>query len=647
MAITKIDRVTWRFRNVTQAFDFWPRLDSISITDAGPEEEATFSCEVEEEATFAIEFEFEDEIRITQDDGSGAVRIFAGHLKDVGFKDHGPTDQIRTWILGANDYTALLRDDVITGGATRRAESASDRLDWILSWHTKGITVAFQDLPAVDVESVEMLGESVMDALEAFCQDLRLSMFVDFSKGLHIFRTETTTAPFALAVPGEDDGDPAQYWGWEHHGVTDDLHTKAFVMGDKRNLMVPDAAAVAIFGSKEVTVQDSSLKSSGALTRAGERELVNDSAPVRTGGMTIGQYGLRAGMTVEIAHDLWPTIEDHSPYIIVGVETTAVDPHDSNDEAQLRCTISYADRRRRKSKGRNRGGGDHNDGEDGAAVTDVQREASFFFDSFEDDPIETASYGNPATKHIGSVVFHNLPYTTTACPLGAGGWSGESLEEGYYELDTTASLDPECIGIRIDIDPADPTFIFGMAASGPYVYGVKDSAPSAPRYVNQYLPLGNVDWVSDGASVMIPRNYINEGGTTYFVIAPDWRCASDAFFCAQDLADGTHGPAGALTSGGEGLSGQVRAPAISAVYRNLTSGRGETAWVPGDGDIDGVNREFSLQGWDGSGVPRVKVNGLVLSAGDYSYSEDDGTVTLDTPPEEGDVVMFRYKAATV
>ena len=35
-------RGAWRFRNQTRGFDFWPTLDSVLISEAHPEDLATF-----------------------------------------------------------------------------------------------------------------------------------------------------------------------------------------------------------------------------------------------------------------------------------------------------------------------------------------------------------------------------------------------------------------------------------------------------------------------------------------------------------------------------------------------------------------------------------------------------------------------------
>ena len=194
------------------------------------------------------------------------------------------------------------------------------------------------------------------------------------------------------------------------------------------------------------------------------------------------------------------------------------------------------------------------------------------------------------------------------------------------------------MGVRFVVPAANPSFNFG-AYQQPYLYGWLDTQPTD---VGQSIPLGYVDWIANGAVVDVPRSAINEGGTSYFCISPGWTSA-DAFYCAQDLVDGTHGPAGATTSGGEGDSGKVRAPTVTAAYLVLDGTSGLAMCVPGDGAIDGSNALFTLTGWDGTGIPLVKVNGLLLDGTDYDVDDVATTVTLRVAPQEGDNVTFRYQ----
>jgi hypothetical protein len=648
MPPTTVSRVAWRFRNVTRGFDFWPLLESISIKDEHPVEQATFECDVEDIAA-SLTFEEDDIIRVTHDDGSGAVDVHEGPLTVITWRDHGRSGP-RVWSLQCTDYTPMLGWDVIKSSGARRAESASDRLTWLMSHHTHGISVASATLPSTTVESADYLGTSVLDGIEQLCQDLGLSFYVDFDKGLHIFTTETVTAPFAIVAAGADGYDSMPFWDWSHERDVSEQRTKALVIGDKSYALIADTTAVGLYGVKEGTVSDASVRKAAGLTRAGTRALLNDAYPAIEGRCTIAAYGLRAGMTVEVDHHLWPGVATDSPYIVVGIETRAVDPHDDNGEAQLRTEVTYSDRRRHKARGRNRGGGDSATDDVGSAITLTQREMSHLHDPIASDYIDTVSYGNPVTKRVARGIFHNLPYTTVGCPLGNGGWQGISKKEAWYEY-TTGALADDVTGARFTLPAIDPNFIFGpVAEAGPYFFGWSSSQPTD---VEQYAILGVVPsgWPTEEVTVDIPRSAINEGGTSYFVIGAGWdTLAETGFFCAQDLVTPANGPMGASGSGGEGGSGQVNAPTCTATYLVGAPAKGLSPWTVGIGDIDGTNRTFELPYWDGAGVPKVNVNGLILTSRDYTYDEDAGTVTLNRAPEgpsaagEGsDVVTFQYR----
>lgn len=642
-----LEREAWDFRNVTRSVWFWPRLDSITIVDAHPEDQATFACEVED-PTSALDFAEEDEIRVR----FGGTKIFAGHIRTLTLADHD-RDAPRVYVISANDYTPLLAFDVIDTAAPRAAESAADRIDWILGFHSKGITLdPGADIPAVDVDKGDYLGRSVLDALEDVFAQMEdtspVTYWVDFDKVLHIERTSHASAPFALAAGTASPPTSYPFWSAKHSIDSTELGNAALVMGDKAREWYTDGDSITDYGRREFSVDDGNLKTSRALDRAGGHALSNSARPVIDGVLTFGRAGIRAGMAVEISHYLWPRIEDESPYLVSRVEISAVDPHDEDGTAQLRVVVGYTDRYRIRFRP-GAGGGDHGDAadDDGDPFGYNKREASYARDGFVSPAIGSEEYANPVVKEIGEVGgYHNLPYTTAGCPIGNGGWSGWQRQEGWYEI-STPTLGDDVVAMAVDITAADPAYIWGVAGRGPYVYGVAEAAPSGP-YVFQFEPLGNVPdtWPDADARVIVPRSFVVSGGTTYFVIAPGWSASRDAFFCAQDLVDPSHGPCGSIDAGGEGNSGRLRMPDIAARYRVMSASKGLTPWVAGRGDVDGSNREFTLTGWTGKGVPRVKVNGLVQSADDFTYDAEDATVTLNAAPEFGDEVAFQYQAST-
>lgn len=637
--VTEVSRVTWAFTNVSKDASFWPRLDSIDITDGHPIDQSTFACQVEDAAS-AFDFDEDDIIRVTQDDGSGVVKIHEGPLQVVAWTDHGRSGP-RVWDLTATDYTPTLGWDVITSSGTRRKETGTARLAWLMTFHTHGITVASQAGLTGDVDSADFLGQSVLDAIEQLCQDLNLSYFVDFDQGLHIFSTLTVSAPFGICASGADNVDWFPFWDWKHERDVTEQATKALVVGDKRYALIADAGAVTAYGVKEETVEDSSLKSVAALARAGARALLNDAYPAISGDATIMVYGLRAGMTLPVKHNLWPGVTAGSPYIVTEIHTEAVDAHDDNSQAALRTQVKYSDRRRHKAKGRGGGGGDHGGGdESGSALGVTMREYDYERDEYGPSVLYSESYGNPTVKHIGSELYHNIPYTSTDCGIGGGGYSGRNVREAWYEL-TLGALSDDVVGVRFTIPIAAVPNNGGIYAVAPYEFGW---AWVEPTGLEQYAVLQALDWIASGAVVDLPRYACNEAGITYVTIAPAWR-SRDGFACGYETGDEYHGPTGP-TGNGLGNSGMVVAPTITAKLLTAASGRGLMPWMSGIGAVDGSNRTFTLPGWDGSGVPQVKVNGLVLDSGDYTVDEDAGTITLRVAPEAGDVPTFRWKAST-
>ena len=649
MPATTAGRVTWAFRNVSRSFNFWPTLESVEIVDAHPEEQATFSCRVEDPDEM-LTFDNEDVIRVTVDDGGGAVKIFEGRIKQLTYKDHGRSGP-RAYNLSCNDWTVLGDEDIITSKGARPTESAADRIDWIIGFSSKGLTLdAGSTIPAVNVDKGDHYGQTVLEALEDVLGQLdttNVSYYVDFDKAIHIFTTEATSAPFDLAAGTASPPDSYPFWDWEHVKDTAELGNAVLVIGDKDQQFYTDASSISDWGRREFSVEDADLKSGTAMNRAASHALSNQAQPIIDGHMTIRQPGIRAAMAIEISHHLWDEIAANSPYIVKQVTTRALDPHDDVDGmAYIDIEVVYTDRYRIKFKG-GKGPGDA-DKEDGDAITPsslLVREARELFDWFVDNAVHTNVYANPANKFAGQGIYHNIPYTTCGCPIGNGGWSGRAEIEFWIECNPGA-LDDDLLGIRVEIQMGDSTNFWGRT-KGPWAYGYKSTVPTGVR---EGIKLGHVaNLVPDGlATFFIPVSYLTESTTNYWYIGPDWPgIAGSGFFCAQDIVDGVHGPMGADTSGGEGASGQIKFPTASAisVYGVYNRKRGLTNWLPVIGDTDGENRTFELMNWNGKGVPRVRVGAVILSSDDFEYDMSTGQVTLDEPPDEGDRVAASYLSA--
>ena len=641
---TTVERATWAFRNVTRSFDFWPTLESVSIEDAHPEEQATFSCRVEDVGA-SITFENEDTVRVS----FGGVKIFEGRVKQCILTDHGRSIP-RAYELTCNDWTVLLGEDIIDQKGVRGSESAAARIAWILGFSSKGLTLdPSAQIPATTVDKAEYFGQNLQEALEGTLGQIdtaNVLYYVDFDKVVHVFSTDFPSAPFALDTsPSPPTSYP--YWDWSHTYDTAELGNAAMVIGDKGEGFVTDSGSITTWGRREFTVEDSELKTSTARTRAGRHALSNQAQPIIDGACTIPRAGLRAGMTVNVTHDSWAQVAAANPYIVKSVSITAVDPHDDDTQAEVRVEIRYTDRYRLKfkpGKGGPRPPDADQEDEDTLSSSIVVRQAEEEWDTFVDDSLYSDTYGNPALKYAGQGVYHNIPYTTCGCPLGAGGWSGVAYMEFWIEASVPA-LDDEVVGVNVSIEMLSTSFYFGRT-QGPWQYGVKDTAPTGVR---QGTKLGHVDLPASGtAKFFVPRAHLNEGSTNYFYVGPDWPgIVGGGFFCSQDLATPSHGPMGHPDSGGEGASGKIQFPGASSVSLTAVAQRrrGMTNWVPGIGEVDGSNSTFELLNWTGRGVPMARVGAVILATSDYTYDVDAGTVTLDVAPDEGDRVAFQYESA--
>lgn len=591
--------------------------------------------------------------------------LFRGYFADRVVKraDSMLTGAARIWDCTVYDLNAALQFEVIRGtGAQRPAETDTARLAWLLGSGFLGPISS--DGSAVfgageDLDKQDYRGMTAADVLSDCGQASGCNYFVAWDETIgapvihyylptRAFNSSTKRISNVLAdVDGttvfapDRDAELARDPSLVYSGVL-------MQYGDRASAFVYETSApvlAAIGHKRETTQADPSLSSAAKATRKANVWLSESATETDVITVTLHKVPtsevnlIRAGQRIEVKFTHLP---GYTSFTWMRVQRRTV-TQDGDTQEYYALTLQLSNPKQGGSRVRHRPGR-HPD----AVVTTTgsisltQREMKNAFDGFELDPIASVAYANPVTKRIGSWVYHNLPYTTTGCPLGPGGWSGLTEAEGWWEY-TTGALADDVVGVRFTIAAADTNFIYGNAADQPYAYGWLDAQPTD---VGQYVPVGTVDWVGAGAVVDLPRSAINEGGTSYFCLAPGWHAASDAFFCAQDLADGTTGPAGSLASGGEGNSGQLRQPTVTAEYLVMSGSSGLSPWTPGDGLVNGVNRTFTLTGWDGTGAPQVKVNGLLLDGTDFDYSDTALTVTMHVAPQEGDNVTFRYQAGS-
>ena len=628
-------RGAWQFRNVETASYFTPTLDSIEVTQGNPGDIATFSCRVVDTGA-ALSFTPEDRVWVK----FSGVYIFAGHIKSVVeqmVSEAGP----RQFLIDAQDYTAKLDDSVIDYRQMRGSESVADRVAWILTFLNFGITTTNVNPPAGTCEKFDYEGYTVREALEQVADEFRCFFYIDFDKDLHFFRVETENSPFDL-----DDTAPTMttsfpYTEFVLEKETTELTNAVYVQGEDGFSWVTDAPSIAAYGRQERSISDDNLKSSTQRTRAGERALAQDSEPVIRGSAVVFEPGLRSAMTFQLTNDLWGITNE--TYLIQSVRINAVDAHDADGEAYLRCEIDFSERRRRRKSGRraaNKNSRRRNRGLIGTTLessgtltktTPSQASADLFGAGF--------SFGVAALYNVGSGVTQNTSYITSGCPIGLGLW-GTGGTTWEYWLPVSATSTDGTIAIEVAI-PAfgSPT---GVALTSPIVVGWANATPTA---LEQYRQYGEV-MAADGGTVNIPSSAVVEGGTNYLVFAPSWTAATNFSACQQYLSDPSD-PDGPVSTG-DGNSGKCFAPAAASIVltRLVAAGGGTTSWHSGGGIgfVDGANATFTIADWNGLGIPSARWDSVILSAA-YDYEVDNSTleVTFRRPPPVGTVVGFRYR----
>lgn len=587
--------------------------------------------------------------------------LFRGYFADriVKRADSMLTGAARLWDCTVYDLNAALQFEVIRGSAAQRpAETDTARLAWLLGSGFTG-PISSDDSAVFgadeDLDKQDYRGMTMADVLSDCAQATGANYFVAWddalgSPVLHYYDPARAFNSSSLSISNvlsDVDGTTVFAPDRDAELTRDPSLVYSGVLyryGDRDSAFVyeTNGTVLAAIGHKRETAQeDPSLSSAAKATRKADKWLTESETELDTISVTLHKVPpaqvnlIRAGQRIQVRFTHLPGYESFT-WVRIQRRTVA---QDGETQEYYALTLQLSNPKQGGSRVRHKPGRHPDAGPlvTGSSVSLTQRECRNLFDGFKLDPVATIDYHNPVTKSIGSLIYDNIAYTTCGCPLGAGGWSGRATYEAWYEY-TTGALADNVVGVRFVVPASNPSFNFG-AYQQPYLYGWLDTQPTD---VGQSIPLGYVDWIANGAVVDVPRSAINEGGTSYFCISPGWTSA-DAFYCAQDLVDGTHGPAGATTSGGEGDSGKVRAPTVTAAYLVLDGTSGLAMWVPGDGAIDGSNALFTLTGWDGTGIPLVKVNGLLLDGTDYDVDDVATTVTLRVAPQEGDNVTFRYQ----
>jgi hypothetical protein len=567
------------------------------------------------------------------------TRIFAGHLKTVEesqLSEVGP----RVYGLDAQDFTAKLDDSVIDHPAERASESVADRVAWILGFLNYAITTAGVDPPSMTLDPATYDGMTVREALDQVADEARCHWYVDFDADLHLAQDEVVSAPFALDDTSPDLVTSFPYTEYRRARDSTDLATAVYVQGESDQSWVTDSGAIATYGRQERSVNDGDLRTSTQRSRAGDRALAEQAAPVVDGSLVCWEPGLRGGMKATLRNDLWAL---DTTIVLVSVDVNAVDPHDEDGAAYLRCEVRFRDRRKRRSSHRDvtnknsrKRKGTSSDAEadvaDGATLAVTARQ------SCHDSLVEDAWSGLFAagTPYVGSWISQNTAYTVSGCPLGGGLWGpGGVTWEAWYTV--SASGTDGILGARVEIGAIGS--LLGVAAGGSSLVGWANAAPS---HLRDFTVIGTIG--DAGGTVFVHGSLIEDGGTNHLVIAPAWHATLGWSVCADVLVS----PFGGPVIGGEGNSGRGTAPTTGdiTITTLVTSGAGRTSWISpaGAGNADGSNDAWTLDGWNGQGIPEARWGAIILGLGiDYVVDAGTRTVTFREPPPADTLVAFRYR----
>lgn len=632
-------RGAWLFRNVTRSFDFTPTLDTIEINQSHPSELATFSGSVVD-LTASLTFEPEDRIRVT----FAGARIFEGHIKAVGegvLAEIGP----RVYRLEAQDLTAKLDDSVIDHPADRPSETFAARVAWVLTFLNWSLTTTGVNAPGGTAEKANLDGMTVREALDQIADEARAFYYVDFGNDLHFFRTETVAAAFNLNDTTPNYSTSFPFTEYQRTRDSGELATAAYVQGETGIAWVSDAAAIATYGRQERTVNDGALKTAQAIVNAGTRTLAQQSSPAIEGSAVVWEPGLRAGMNPSLTMSRWG-LSAVTVYLS-SVTIYAVDPHDSNGTAYLRCEVTFTDRRRAKGSHRNatnkntrkRDTSGDDAGDDAGSGAGPGTVSATALQSAWDSILGGQWTGlfTAGAPFVGSWVSQNTPYTVSGCSIGGGLWGpGGQTWEAWYTMTATGTDGSAFAEVTI----GNLGTLLGRGDPGPYRVGWANAAPGR---LGEFAVVGEITGV--GGTVLVPGPLIIDGGTNYLVIAPAWGAIVGWSTCAENISSGFGGP----VVGGEGNSGRGVAPSVGNISGATTTpvGPGRTSWVPapaGSGAINGSNRTFTLAGWNGTGIPEARWGVAILGLGlDYEYDAGPNTLTFREAPPEGTLVGFRYR----
>lgn len=249
--------------------------------------------------------------------------------------------------------------------------------------------------------------------------------------------------------------------------------------------------------------------------------------------------------------------------------------------------------------------------------------------------VEGPSFGGSSW---GSWVYYNQAWSVTGCPIGGGAWVGYNDREAWWVF-TAPADDASYLGLYVTIDT---TAVWTTGFVGGYQVGIVNDGPDPGDYGTATGGLGGAT-VGGITTVYVPRSLIAWGAENSIVFSPTWLCARDFFTCNSS------GYFGNPKDDGRGGSGAYHGARVTAAcpVRFATGTTGLSGEVAAYGAVDGVNRTFTLIGWDGTGTPEHSVNGLEQPSVGVAFNRTTGTATMEQAPETGSIVLWSYTVGAI
>jgi hypothetical protein len=219
----------------------------------------------------------------------------------------------------------------------------------------------------------------------------------------------------------------------------------------------------------------------------------------------------------------------------------------------------------------------------------------------------------------------NVPWPFTACGVGPGAWQYPYAAGGYYHF-TAPAFASQLVAHM-------PSFGPGATHGNAVAWSVYIFEGTTPTIDDLGTPV--VAGMVGTQDIVIPTGLIPWGSDFCLVIWPDWNVFLGGYACAQ--VGGTRPEETGQLGCGE-FSGFPAT--LSLQYIGQTTGAAGHVLAAPQESPNGTRTTFTLTGWDGSGLPEIHRNGVLLEIA--SMDATAGTVTLNGAPQSGDSIEARY-----